>query len=142
GFPPSRSRAGGRGMAEADYAIAPVVSAPFEEVSYVLWRSGRADALVIDPGFDPDSILGILSREGLRPAAILNTHGHVDHIAGNAALKEAFPDAPLIIGRNEAALLGDPQTNMSAPFGMPILSPAADRLVADGERIELAGFTM
>src|SRR4051794_10869984 len=102
-------------MAASDYAIAPVESAPFGENSYVFWRPGRVDALVIDPGFDPDSILAILQREGLRPAAILNTHGHADHIAGNAAMKEAFPDAPLIIGRNEAAMLIDPQANLSAP---------------------------
>ena len=96
---------------------------------------------MIDPGFDTESILEVLSSHGLRPAAILNTHGHADHIAGNEAMKEAFPDAPLIIGRNEAFLLRDPEANMSAPFGLPIASPEADRLVDDGERIEFAGFS-
>ena len=65
-----------------------------------------------------------------------------DHIAGNEAMKEAFPDAPLMIGRNEAFLLRDPGANMSAPFGLPIASPAAERLVDDGERLELAGFEL
>ena len=55
-------------------------------------------------------------------------------------MKEAFPEAPLIIGRNEAILLRDAEANMSAPFGLPIASPEADRLVDDGEQIELAGF--
>ena len=57
-------------------------------------------------------------------------------------MKDAFPDAPLIIGRNEAYLLRDPEANMSAPFGLPIASPAAERLVDDGERLELAGFQL
>ena len=61
---------------------------------------------MVDPGFDPDSILAILQREGLGLAAILNTHGHTDHIAGNAALKAAFPEAPLIIGRRRSAAVG------------------------------------
>ncbi|MBV9098277.1 MAG: MBL fold metallo-hydrolase, partial [Frankiaceae bacterium] len=53
----------------------------------------------------------------------------------------AFPNAPLIIGRNEARLLGDADANLSRPFGLAITSPPADRLVDEGKRLELAGFT-
>jgi glyoxylase-like metal-dependent hydrolase (beta-lactamase superfamily II) len=129
-------------MSQADYVIEPVVSAPFEQVAYVAWRRGRPEAFVVDPGFDVPAILRVLERERLRPSAILNTHGHADHIAGNGPLKAAFPDAPLIIGRNEARLLGDPEANLSAPFGQPLTSPAPDRLVDDGERLEVAGFSL
>ena len=124
----------------AEYTIESVESSPFAQISYIVWRQGRHDALVVDPGFDTQSILEVLTRHELRPAAILNTHGHADHIAGNAAMTKAFPDAPLIIGRNEAFLLRDSEANLSAPFGLPIASPEADRLVDDGEQIELAGF--
>lgn len=125
----------------SDYVIESVESAPFGEVSYLAWRPDRSDALVVDPGFDPDSILSLLGRHGLQLAAILNTHGHADHIAGNAAMKAAFPEAPLIIGRNEASMLGDAEANLSAPFGEPLISPPADRLVNDGERFDLAGLS-
>jgi hydroxyacylglutathione hydrolase len=128
-------------MATPGYEIEAVESAPFGEMSYVAWREGRPDALVVDPGFDVPAILGVLGRRGLALAAILNTHGHVDHIAGNAALKRAHPDAPLIIGRNEAHLLSDPDANLSGPFGMPLTSPPADRLVDHGERLTVAGLT-
>ncbi len=124
-----------------EFTMETVESPPFGQVSYVFWRPGRTDAIVVDPGFDPRSILDLLGREQRRPAAILNTHGHVDHIAGNQAMKAAFPDVPLIIGRNEAHLLRDPEANMSATFGLPIRSPDADRLVEDGEQFEAAGFT-
>ena len=97
---------------------------------------------MIDPGFDVEAIVEVLSGDGLTPAAILNTHGHADHIAGNAEMKARYPDAPLLIGRNEAHLLGDPTANLSAPFGLPLTSPPADRLVDDGERLDLAGLSM
>lgn len=129
-------------MADADYRIEPVVSAPFEEVSYIVHRPGFEDAFVVDPGFDPGSILRYLEREGLGLAAILNTHGHADHIAGNAAVKNAHPEAPLIIGAGDASMLTDADANLSAPFGMPITSPPADRLVREGDRLELAGFSL
>lgn len=128
-------------MASTEYTIESIQSAPFGEMSYVAWRPGQKDALVIDPGFDPEAILDLLERQGLRLTAILNTHGHVDHIAGNSRMKQVYPDAPLIIGCNDAALLDDPQANLSAPFGFPLTSPPADQLVADGERLEVAGFS-
>lgn len=129
-------------MAAEEYIIESIVSAPFEEVSYVAHRPGLSEALVFDPGFDPDSILRYLARNKLGLAAILNTHGHADHIAGNAAVKRAHPDAPLIIGARDAVMLTDADANLSAPFGLPITSPPADRTVTEGDRLELAGFSM
>lgn len=125
----------------ADYSIESVVSAPFDEVCYVVWIRGRTDAVVVDPGFDTRSVVSVLDRNTVRPAAILNTHGHIDHIAGNRAMKQAYPEAPLIIGRHEADLLNNVDANLSAPFGLPLTSPPADRLVADSEVFTIAGLT-
>jgi glyoxylase-like metal-dependent hydrolase (beta-lactamase superfamily II) len=118
-----------------------VVSQPFEENTYIVWLPGREDAVVFDPGLQPELIQEVLAEQGLRVAAILDTHGHADHIGGNAAMKEAFPDAPLIIGGNDAVMLTDADANLSAPFGFPITSPPADRTVAEGDTVEAAGLT-
>lgn len=128
-------------MTSSDYTIESVESAPFGEVAYIAWRQGKGEAVVVDPGFDTVTIREVLDRHALRLVAILNTHGHADHIAGNAAMKRAYPDAPLIIGRNEASLLSDSEANLSAPFGLALSSPPADRLVADGERLDVAGLS-
>lgn len=117
-----------------------VESMPYAENSYLLWRSGQRAALVVDPGFEPDLIFDVLAKENLTIATILNTHGHVDHIAGNAAMKEKFPTAPLLIGHGDAAMLADPMKNMSGFFGTPIVSPPADQLLREGETIEVSGF--
>jgi hydroxyacylglutathione hydrolase len=119
-----------------------VVSQPFEENTYVVWLPGRDDAVVFDPGFQPELILEVLADQGLRVAAIVNTHGHADHIGGNAALKEAFPDAPIIIGAGDAIMLTDADANLSAPFGVPVTSPPADRIVAEGDTVEAAGLVL
>lgn len=119
--------------------IRSIVSMPFEENTYVVWRSDRSDCVVIDPGLEPDLILDFLHQADLTPAAILNTHGHGDHIAGNQAMKEAFPGAPLVIGANETPLLSNPHLNMSAPFGVPVVSPPADQTVREGDVLEAAG---
>jgi glyoxylase-like metal-dependent hydrolase (beta-lactamase superfamily II) len=115
---------------------------PFAENTYMVGLPGTAQVLVIDPGLEPELILEFLNRERLVPTAILNTHGHADHIGGNAALKSKFPQVPLIIGAAEEKLLSDPQANLSAPFGMPVVSPPADRLVHEGDVVEAAGIRL
>lgn len=97
-------------------------------------------AAVIDPGaFSPEevkTVLGLLEKDGLRAECIINTHGHIDHIAGNRAIKQAT-GAPILIHADDAGRLGDGQLNGSFLFGMDIQSPPADRLIKDGEDIEL-----
>jgi len=116
-----------------------IVSMPFAENTYIVWQSSSSDAVVIDPGFEPEPVLEKLADEALTVRLILNTHGHVDHIAGNADLKAAFPDAPLVIGAGDAEMLTNPMLNLSGLSGVDIRSPRADRLVREGEVIEAAG---
>lgn len=119
-----------------------IVSVPFDENTYVVWLDDRDDALVIDPGLEPELILECLARHGLTVAAILDTHGHADHIGGNEAMKRAFPDAPLVIGEIDAPMLTDAWANLSALFGQPITSPPADRVVNEGDLVGYAGIRL
>jgi len=126
----------------SDVHVARIESAPFAENSYVLFRPGSPECLVVDPGFEPDRIIAWIRAEGLAPLAILLTHGHSDHIAGNEVLRDEWPRLPILIGRGDATKLIDPAGNLSGAFGLALKSPPADRLLDDEERLELAGFTL
>ena len=126
----------------SELKLAVVLSEPFMENTYLAWRPGGNDCLVFDPGLEPDKIFAALEQRGLEPALIIDTHGHADHIGGNAAMKERWPDCPLLIGRGDAPMLTDPWLNLSAQYGTQIVSPEADRLLDEGERVEAAGFSL
>jgi hydroxyacylglutathione hydrolase len=116
-----------------------ILSHPFEQNAYVAKIGDRTDCVVIDPGVEPQKIVAYLKNHNLSPAAILNTHGHCDHIAGNAALKELWPECPVVIGIGDAPKLGDARLNLSADFGMPWVCPPADATVDDGDVYQAAG---
>ncbi|MEI7782240.1 MAG: MBL fold metallo-hydrolase, partial [Planctomycetota bacterium] len=97
--------------------VARIESAPFSENSYVLFRPDSPECLVVDPGFEPDRIISWIRTQGLVPRAILLTHGHSDHIAGNEVLRDEWPRLPILIGRGDAAKLTDPAGNLSGAFG-------------------------
>ncbi|MGF1582675.1 MAG: MBL fold metallo-hydrolase [Gemmataceae bacterium] len=116
-----------------------IISHPVLENSYVLWTDKNQQALVVDPGLDPEAILSFLEEQNLELVGILCTHGHVDHIAGNGALKSKFPNAPILIGEGDAEMLTSPEKNLGVMFNLPIVSPPADQLLNEGDVVELAG---
>jgi glyoxylase-like metal-dependent hydrolase (beta-lactamase superfamily II) len=124
---------------ELTLRIGRVESLPFAENTYIINVPGRSDCLVIDPGFEPDAIIDYLAQHSLMPEAILCTHGHSDHIAGNTAMKKRWPACPLLIGHGDAEKLTNPQLNLSAAFGFAVTSPPADRTLREGERFSSAG---
>jgi hydroxyacylglutathione hydrolase len=62
---------------------------------YLLRTPGSEDVGIVDAG-DAVPALAELDRQGLTLTHIFNTHHHPDHIGGNDALKERFPNAKLV----------------------------------------------
>ena len=75
------------------FRIAQFTFNPFSENTYVL-SDAQGAAIIIDPGMadeTEDAILfDYIADEGLKPALILNTHCHLDHILGNSAVAERY----------------------------------------------------
>jgi len=129
-------------VSETALQIGRVESLPFGENTYLAHLAGRDDCIVFDPGFEPDAIIDYLAQHSLAPTAIVCTHGHSDHIAGNRALKQRWPACPLLIGAGDSEKLVEPELNLSAAFGLALTSPPADRTLQEGERFNAAGIEL
>ncbi len=115
----------------------------FETNCYVVRRDESARACaIVDPGLDPDELLDFLSQHQLQPVAVLLTHGHIDHIAGVAALREHYPQIKLYVHKLDAPMLTNAQANLSVLTGDVLTVPAADVLLEDGDTIEEAGLQL
>ena len=73
--------------------------------------------------------------------ALVNTHGHLDHISGNAEVK-ARCNVPLYIHALDRPMLTDATRNLSAFTGEPVLSPDADQTLADGDTLTIGAETL
>lgn len=73
-----------------------------------LLGAGEGRAVVVDPGAEPEAVVGALERAGVRAAGIVLTHGHFDHVAGLTGLLEllAPEQPPVAIHPADAAALG------------------------------------
>lgn len=108
---------------------------------YILSNTETKETIIVDPGDQGDRIAEFCLKEGLRPKAILLTHGHFDHISGAKALTDAFR-LPVYASEAEEELLADPGMNMSFKVGRDRVTLVADVLLADGEELSLAGFAI
>ncbi len=108
---------------------------PYGTNCWFFAADGSDEAVVVDPGFDPDALRAILDAVGKRPAAVLLTHAHFDH-AGSAGTFAG--DLPVYVHPDDVSAFTDYQ----AWGGMsPVdLEPVSDlRSFVDGDVLDLAG---
>jgi len=89
---------------------------------------------VVDPGGDAEVILAKAKELGGTVKYVIDTHGHVDHIAANREVIEAT-GAQLLIGELDAKLLAHPDRNLSSMMGLRFTSPVPSRLLKEGDNV-------
>ncbi len=124
---------------QTQLVIETFVLGPYATNCYVVRTAGDPRCWIIDAGYVPEPLIESVKEQGLTPQAIILTHAHADHIAGLGEIKDAFPDAPILLHEAESAWLSDPELNLSASFGAPFTTPPADRLLTGDETLDLAG---
>ena len=107
---------------------------PYEVNCYILAQNNSDEAIIIDPGDEPDKIKRVLARYKLKPGLIINTHGHIDHIGADDAFGVC-----VYIHKDDMNCLSNPHLNLSAFFSMPlrIKLKSAQHALEDNEEIEL-----
>ena len=110
---------------------------PFDTNCWLIAAEGSDEALVVDPGFQPDEVRALLDRAGKRAVAVLATHGHYDHIGSAGAF--CGDDIPFYIHEADQLALTDPGA-WGSGFPTPPAPVKDVRTVTDGDVLDLGGF--
>ena len=101
--------------------------------AYIVGDKESGEGLVIDPATETERIISEAGSNGITIKYIVNTHGHVDHISGNADMKERT-GAGIIVHRDDADMLvSTPSMILRMFHAKP--SPPADITVQDNDII-------
>ena len=111
---------------------------PVETNCYLVTNTKTNELIVIDPGEEADMLISKIKASGAKPAAILLTHAHFDHITGAAAVAGEF-GVKIYLHEKDRDTLTDTQMNASWMIGHP-MTYTADIFVKDEQELEIAGF--
>jgi glyoxylase-like metal-dependent hydrolase (beta-lactamase superfamily II) len=119
-------------------AVLPVT--PFQQNCAILWNEETMKGAVVDPGGEVPRILAEIARLGVNIERIALTHGHIDHAAGAAALKDALGGVPVEGPDERDRFLLDGLAEQGRKMGFPeARNVTPDRWLKEGETLELAG---
>ena len=97
---------------------------------YLVWDENSPNCVVIDPGYEPDTILDEAKKLGKEISAVLLTHGHFDHVG---AVRELVAEVNCPVYLNEA--------DLSMPSQMTAGPLYYTHTYGEGDRLELAGLS-
>jgi len=112
-----------------------IVVGELETNCYIISDLEKRNCVVIDPGAEGEKILEEIRIKDLKLEAVINTHGHMDHIGGNGLLLDET-GCKLYIHEADRDMLKDPTKNLSVYSGQDITSPDATDILKEGQILE------
>ncbi len=113
-----------------------LVVGPLQTNCYIVADPQTKEAIVIDPGDEPDRIIDTIREEELKVIYLLCTHSHFDHVGALPELKEAS-GAEVVLHPDELEIY-EAARDMAAFWGYEIDPlPPPDLLVRDGDEIKV-----
>lgn len=107
---------------------------------YLVINEDTQECFIADPGAEGERIIRAIG--GRKPAAVLLTHAHFDHIGAVDTVCERY-QIPLYVHQGDASKLQDAMGNVSGLFGRPMsirTSPAV--VLQGGEKLTIAGMAV
>jgi hydroxyacylglutathione hydrolase len=111
---------------------------PYGTNCWLLASEGSDDAVVVDPGFEPQAVEALLDGSGKSPVAILATHAHMDH-AGRAG--DLAGEVPVYVHAADAVAFTD-EPGWNAGFDNPLVPVKDLRTISDGDELAFGGFSI
>ena len=132
--------------------LASFPAGPWQTNCYVVATGPREECLVIDPGYEAGPAVADVVREhGLKPVAVLLTHGHLDHMVSVTPVCADYAAQCWVHG-SDRELLSDPWRAMGPGSQLTVerltggaatfVEPDDVRELVDGATLELAGITL
>ncbi|SEM58127.1 MBL fold metallo-hydrolase [Streptacidiphilus jiangxiensis] len=115
---------------------------------YLVAPAAGEECVIVDPGHEAAAGVEEAVREhGLKPVAVVLTHGHIDHVASVVPVCGAR-GIPAWIHPEDRYMLSDPEKALGRSFGAQLMGeitvgePDDVRVLTDGSVLELAGLTL
>jgi hydroxyacylglutathione hydrolase len=121
--------------------VACVTVGAFQENCYLYACPRTREAVIIDPGDEPERILKTIKELQLVPRYIVNTHGHIDHICAIDAVSEVYP-VPLAIHPADVPMYTDERTASMFGRRAPLVKRKPDILLKEGDHISFGSLTL
>lgn len=120
--------------------VTPFTFNPFSENTFVVHCSETKEAVIIDPGcytaVEKKELADFIEAQDLKVTKLLNTHAHIDHVLGNAWVKNTY-QVPLFLHAQDQATLAAVET-YAPVYGFPNYEKSeAEELLKDNEAVEI-----
>ncbi len=115
-----------------DFVCETFVIGPLATNCYVLYDEKTHKGVLLDPAAHDPNIEEYIKERNIDVEYTINTHGHADHITGNAVF-----GFPILIHQLDEACLQDPVKSLSVFSGADVEGTSAARLLQDGDIIEV-----
>lgn len=116
-----------------------VITGPLGVNTYIV--SDKGNAVIIDAGGNEEDIEEYLNDNGLKPVALVNTHGHFDHIGAIYPLMKKY-GLPFYLHKDDEFLLGQGKKVMQMYGFGDMETPYVTNYIEHGQKLDLGGITM